>query len=295
VIAEIQEYLMPLVSTSSILTCAHRAGIGAAGVNVVTFEQAEAVIEAAELEKLPVIIQVSERCLIFHGAHARPFLFAITELARTSTADVSVHLDHIEARAWLMVGLGTGVSSAMVDASRFSFTENVTLVSDAAGWCHDNGWHIEAELGAIGGKDGSHALGVRTHQRAAAEYVAATSVDSLAVAVGSVHAMRSADATLDFELIARLAAAVPVPLVLHGSSGVKFTDLRRAIKRGITKLNVGTLVATSYTDAIRRRLAESDSPDPRVYLTDARSSVSETTRGVLRAVALKEGAGTDVQ
>lgn len=281
---------MPLASTSSIVARAHRGGIGAAAVNVVTFEQAEAVIEAAELEKLPTIIQVSERCLVFHGARARPFLAAITELAHASSTDVSVHLDHIETRAWLDNGVGTGVSSAMVDASRSGFAENVAFVADAAAWCHDNGWHVEAELGAIGGKNGAHAPGVRTDPREAAEFVAATSADSLAVAVGSSHAMRSADATLDFDLIARLREAVPVPLVLHGSSGVQLGDLRRAIAAGITKVNVGTLVASAYTDAIRRRLADSDSPDPRRYLADARARVSETTRGILRAVALREEA-----
>ncbi len=133
---------------------------------------------------------------------------------------------------------------------------------------HSNGLYLEAELGEVGGKDGAHAPGVRTDLAEAAAFVAATGVDALAVAVGSSHAMSSRTATLDFDLITHLRAAVPVPLVLHGSSGVSDEDPRKAHSAGITKINIGTLLNVRFTGVVRAFLASDDRvTDPRCYLT----------------------------
>ena len=128
----------------------------------------------------------------------------------------------------------------MFDASKLDYGANVAATRAAADWAHDRNLFLEAELGEVGGKDGAHAPWVRTDPTEAAAFVAATDVDALAVAVGSSHAMSSRTAALDYHLISELRAAVDVPLVLHGSSGVADEDLRKAIGAGITKVNVGT-------------------------------------------------------
>ena len=114
---------------------------------------------------------------------------------------------------------------------------------------------IEAEIGEIGGKDGAHAPGTRTRPREAADYAAATGVDALAVAVGSSHAMLTRDAVLDLELIGQIRAAVAVPLVLHGSSGVPDAMLAAAVRAGLTKINIATQLNKEFTAAIRASLA----------------------------------------
>ncbi len=106
---------------------------------------------------------------------------------------------------------------------------------------------MEAELGEIGGKDGVHAPGARTDPAEAAAYVAATGVDGLAVAVGTSHAMLTRDAALDLPLIAALRETVPVPLVLHGSSGVADADLTAAVDAGMTKINIATQLNKVFT------------------------------------------------
>lgn len=130
------------------------------------------------------------------------------------------------------------------------------------------------ELGEVGGKDGAHAPGVRTDPDDAARFVADTGVDALAVAVGSSHAMTQRTAALDLELIERLHATVPVPLVLHGSSGVSDELLQRGVAAGMRKINVSTHLNKVFTRAVREVLAANpDLVDSRKYLGPAREAM----------------------
>jgi fructose-bisphosphate aldolase class II len=131
----------------------------------------------------------------------------------------------------------------------------------------------------------AHAAGVRTDPDEAAAFVAATGVDALAVAVGSSHAMTTPTASLDVELIARLRSAVPVPLVLHGSSGVPDGELRAAVAAGIAKVNVGTALGKAMTAAVRSSLADPALVDPRKYLGPARAAMTDAVAHVLAVLA----------
>ena len=164
----------------------------------------------------------------------------------------------------------------MVDAAHLDYETNVATTAELTRAGHRTSLWVEAELGAIGGKDGAHAPGVRTDPDQAASFVARTGVDGLAVAVGSSHAMTSATAELDVDLIARLAERLPVPLVLHGSSGVPVAALRAAVAAGIRKINVGTALNVGYTARVRQYLAEDGAvTDPRKYLAPARDAVRD--------------------
>jgi fructose-bisphosphate aldolase class II len=276
---------MPLATTAELVRTAYREGGGVGAYNVITLEHAEAIIAGAERAGWPVILQISENAVKFHRGRLAPIAAAVTTAARDARVDVSVHLDHVEDIDLLHAAPSAGVSSVMFDASKLDYDANVAATQAAADWAHEHGLFLEAELGEVGGKDGAHAPGVRTDPREAAEFVAATGVDALAVAVGSSHAMSSRTAQLDFDLIASLRAAVAVPLVLHGSSGVADADLRKAVAAGITKINVGTILNVSFTAAVRARLAEDDVIDPRRYLTPARDAVSDTVATITTTIA----------
>jgi fructose-bisphosphate aldolase class II len=177
----------------------------------------------------------------------------------------------------------------MYDGGRLPYTENVAATNRAAVWAHDHGLSIEAELGYVGGKEtqvtSAHTAGVRTDPEQAADFVAATGVDALAVAVGSTHAMTSRTAAIDVELVARLRTAVPVPLVLHGSSGVPDAELAHAVAAGIVKVNVGTLLNVAYTGAVRSFLdADPDVTDPRKYLRPARERMTAAVADLLAVI-----------
>ncbi|NTY60294.1 class II fructose-bisphosphate aldolase [Mycolicibacterium sphagni] len=276
---------MPLARTVDLVAAAYREGSGILACNVIMLEHAEAIVAGAEHVGRPVILQLSENAVKFHHGNLQPIAAAAGAVAAAAAIDVAVHLDHVEDEQLLRACAATGASSAMFDASTLDYAANVAATKAAAQWAHREGLFLEAELGEVGGKDGAHAPGVRTDPDEAAEFVAATGVDALAVAVGSSHAMSERSASLDFELIGRLRAALSVPLVLHGSSGVADTDLRKAVEAGITKINVGTLLNVRFTDAVRAFLAaDPQVNDPRRYLSPARDAIAEAVSSLITAI-----------
>jgi fructose-bisphosphate aldolase class II len=273
---------MPLVPTGEIVAEAREAGAGVGAFNVITIEHAEAIVTGAESAGRPVILQVSENAVKFHHGRLRPIAVAAAEVAATARVPVSLHLDHVEDDELLRAAADAGFSSVMYDASKRSYADNVAATRAATRWAHENGLWLEAELGEVGGKDGAHAPGARTDPGEAAAYVAETGVDALAVAVGSSHAMTTRTASLDLELVTRLRDRVPVPLVLHGSSGVPDEQLGAAVRDGLVKINIGTALNVAYTGAVREVLARPDPPvDPRKYLRAARTAVSECVAHLL--------------
>ncbi|WP_123023359.1 class II fructose-bisphosphate aldolase [Mycolicibacterium stellerae] len=276
---------MPLARTADLVADAYRSGTGVLAFNVITLEYAEAIVAGAEKANRPVILQLSENAVKFHHGRLAPIAAATTAVATAAAIPASVHLDHIEAEKLLHAGAEAGISSAMFDAAKLDYAANVAATKVAAEWAHQRGMFLEAELGEVGGKDGAHAPGVRTDPAEAAAFVAATGVDALAVAVGSSHAMSERTASLDFDLIAQLRSAVPVPLVLHGSSGVADEELRKAVSAGITKINIGTLLNVQFTAAVRDYLASDDTvTDPRKYLAPARNAIADAVTAVLGAI-----------
>ncbi|GIF18157.1 fructose-bisphosphate aldolase class II [Actinoplanes tereljensis] len=271
------------------LVAAALAGGGAVGAfNVITIEHAEAIVAGAEEARLPVILQISENAVRFHHGRLAPIAAATRAIAAASSVSVALHLDHVESDELLAQAAANGFGSVMYDASRLAYAENVAATSAAVRNCRAQGLWVESELGEIGGKGGAHAKGARTDPGEAAAFVAATGVDALAVAVGSSHAMVTRSARLDHELIARLAAVVPVPLVLHGSSGVPDDELTRAVRGGMAKINIGTALNTAFTGTVRATLGdEPDLIDPRRYLASARVAMAVTVSTALRV--LKSG------
>jgi fructose-bisphosphate aldolase class II len=277
---------MSAAATAELVLAAHSSGHGVAAFNVITLEHAEAITAAAERTGLPVILQISQNAVAFHGGRPEPLLAGAAALATGASVPVALHLDHIEDEDLLRAGVAAGVTSVMFDASRLPCEENLRTTARIAAWAHDRGVWVEAELGEVGGKDGAHAPGVRTNPAEAAAFTAATGVNALAVAVGSSHAMTEPTTSLDLGLIARLRTAVDVPLVLHGSSGVPDGELRRAIAAGMVKINIGTALNLAFTSAVRDHLAADPAAvDPRRYLRPARDAMTATAAHLLQLVA----------
>jgi fructose-bisphosphate aldolase class II len=277
---------MPLVSTATLVGDAWTRGGGVAAFNVITLEHAEGIVAGAQRSGRPVILQVSENTVKFHGGLIRPLAAALAALASEAEVPVSLHLDHAESADLWHDAAAAGYSSVMVDCASLPYERNVAITADVTKQLQQQGLSVEAELGYVGGKDtqvtNAHAPGTRTDPRQAAEFVAATSVDALAVAVGSSHAMTTKTAELDLDVITRLRDAVPVPLVLHGSSGVPDNTLRAAVRAGIVKVNIGTALNVAYTGALREAL--SAKADPRPPLDAARAAVADTVAHLLDVV-----------
>jgi fructose-bisphosphate aldolase class II len=276
------EASMTLVRLTEVLSPAAAAGIGLGAFNVFSIEHAEALTAAAEVAGTPVVLQISQNAVRYHGALA-PIALATLALARSGAGLMVVHLDHATDAGLVDDAADLGFGSVMFDASRMPYAENVAATAEVVRRCHDRGLDVEAELGEIGGKDGVHSPGARTQPEEARGFVEATGVDALAVAVGSSHAMTERRVALDLELISELRAAVPVPLVLHGSSGVPDEELVRAVRAGMTKINIATHLNQVFTNSVRSSLADNPAMvDSRIYLGPARDAVAVEAARLLR-------------
>ncbi|MDT0568182.1 class II fructose-bisphosphate aldolase [Streptomyces sp. DSM 3412] len=282
---------MPLTTTGALITGAAAADSAVAAFNVITLEHVEAIVAGAESVAAPVVLQVSENAVRFHDGDLLPLARAASAAAERAGVPVALHLDHVRSEDLLRRAADAGFSSVMYDASRLPYLDNLAATHAAVEWAHGQGLWIEAELGQVGGKNGAppldaHAPGARTDPEEARAFVADSGVDALAVAIGSSHAMTTRTAALDHVLLKRLSAALDVPLVLHGSSGVPDDELRAAVAGGIAKVNIGTALNIALTGAVREYLAaHPDAVDPRTYLAAGRTAMVETVArliGVLR-------------
>ncbi|MFD4324845.1 ketose-bisphosphate aldolase [Nocardioides sp. NPDC058538] len=276
---------MTLTTTASLISSAYAEGRGVAAFNAINLETVEAIATGAESANRPVIFQISENAVRYHGGLA-PLAHAAIAVASGSTMPVSLHLDHATDERLVGIAVDLGFSSVMYDASQLPYEDNLTRTAAVARRCHDRGAHLEAELGEVGGKNGVHAPGVRTDPAEAATFVASTGVDALAVAVGSSHKMTTRDAALDESLIAAIRRAVDVPLVLHGSSGVSDDGLRAAIAAGMTKINVATQLNKAFTAAVRETLeADPALVDQRRYLGAGRDAMAAEAARLLTVIS----------
>lgn len=274
---------MTLASLKDTAHAAHAAGIGLGAFNVVQLETAEALAAAAESTELPVVLQISQNAVKFHHGKLSPLGKAVLTIASESRAQIIVHLDHANDLSLIEQAVALGFSSVMYDGSHLDYASNVATTQRVVQMCHAAGLTVEAELGEIGGKDGVHAPRVRTKPQEAQRFIEETGVDLLAVAVGSSHAMTERSATLDPTLIRTLKAALDVPLVLHGSSGVSDEGMVEAIEAGMTKINVSTHLNGVFTAGVRDLLASHPQiVDPRKYFGPAHQLVQKEAERLLR-------------
>ena len=224
--------------------------------------------------------------MVYHGGRLAPIGRALIELASEATVPVSVHLDHAESTDLCRAAVDLAFTSILYYGSVLPDDVNRATTAAMVEMAHASGVSVEAELGEVGGKNGVHDPKARTKPEDAAQFVADTGVDLLAVAVGSSHAMATRDAVLDTELIAAIKRAVPVPLVLHGSSGVPDDGMVAAINAGMTKINVSTHLNVVFTSRIRDILLHDPGlVDPRKYVGPATGIVRDEVRRLMELYA----------
>ncbi len=289
---------MTHVPTSALVRQAAERGTGLAAFNAVSLEQAEGIAEGAEAAGVPVVLQLSQNAVRFHHGHVAPIAAAMTAVARCSAVVVAVHLYHVSDLGLARAAIDAGLTSLMFDAGALPYEENLELTTQVVAEFHARGVFVEAELGHVGGKSeparSAHDHGVRTDPEQAARFVADTGVDALAVAVGTRHGMHDRSATVDLSLLARLRDRVPVPLVLHGSSGLPASGIRRAVRGGITKVNVGTALSRAFSAGFRASLLEAgEVGDVRPHLARARTGVADEVYVLAAAVTSNDRRSAD--
>ncbi|MEU1518066.1 class II fructose-bisphosphate aldolase [Streptomyces sp. NPDC005811] len=272
------------------LTAAHDHGRALPGFVAYNLETVQGIVAAAEAHPgHPVLIQAGSSP--FRHAGRDPLIRLALDAAAASSARIGVHLDHSRDLDEITVCLEAGYTSVMVDGSHLPFAENIALTREAVRRARDHGAWVEAELGALPGDEdvstnAAACAAALTDPAQAAEFVAATGVDALAVAVGNVHGFTAEPVRLDLDRLSAIRSTVPVPLVLHGASGVPEAQLRAALARGVAKINVNAELRRAYLDAISAALPAALPGSDAVSVWSAgRSAVAEAASRVINALS----------
>lgn len=270
-----------LVSGKDILLHAQKNNYAVGAFNINNMEIIQAIASAAGDLKAPVIIQASQGGIKYAGIE---YISTLGKMAAEIVdVPVALHLDHGTDFDQVMLCLRHGFSSVMIDGSRFPLEENIAFTKRVVDIAHPLGVSVEAELGKIGGTEDNVVVDERdatfTDPDEAQRFVEETGVDSLAIAVGTAHGVYKGEPKIDFDRIKAIRSKVDVPLVLHGSSGVPYEALKKAISLGICKINIDTDLRISFTDGVREVLDNNPNEiDPRKLLGPARDKMAETIK-----------------
>lgn len=271
-----------LVRPDKLFADALRSDYAMGAFNVSNLELAQAVVWGAVAKKSPVIVQSSEGAIEYAGLKVLAAM--VKTMAEEAEVPIVLHLDHGKDVELLKKCIEVGYTSVMIDASKEEFVDNMRIVKEVTDYAHERGVWVEAELGAILGKEGVKDLkGERTPDsyftkpEQAQEFVETTGVDALAVSVGTIHGAFSGQEYIRFELLEQIQQAVPnLPLVLHGASGISDQHLKQAVAMHVCKVNVDTELRIAFEEAAKAYFAEShDFVDPRKMLAPAREATQK--------------------
>ena len=307
---------MPLVTTKEMFEKSMKEGFAIGAFNVNNMEIIQAIVDAAEEQKSPVILQASSSAIKYARIN---YLMKMVEAAtESSNIPIAIHLDHGPDFETCKQCIDAGFTSVMIDGSKYSFEENIELTRKVVEYAHSKGVVVEAELGKLAGIEDDVNVAtdeaMYTDPQQAKEFVERTNCDSLAIAIGTSHGAYKfkGEAKLRFDILAKIKEKIPnTPIVLHGAStvipelvetcnkyggnipgakGVPNEILNEASKLGVSKINVDTDLRLAMTSSIRKVFAENPEVfDPRKYLLPAREKIQEIVEFKMKNVFCSSG------
>lgn len=269
-----------LVSGKNILLDAQKNGYAVGAFNVENMEMVQAVVEAAEELRSPVILQTTPSTIQYAGVD---YYYAnALAAARHAGVPVVMHLDHGNSFDLAVQAFHAGYTSIMIDGSKETLEKNIALSKAVADVCHAADISVEAELGRVGGKEDDLEAGdgnPYTDPREAARFAEETGVDYLAVAIGTAHGVYKGIPKVDVGRLREIRKLVSIPLVLHGTSGVPDEVVLECIDSGICKVNYATDLRIAFTKGVQTYLEEApDTIDPKKYGARGREEVKKYVR-----------------
>ncbi|MCG8499301.1 MAG: class II fructose-1,6-bisphosphate aldolase [Firmicutes bacterium] len=274
-----------LVTGKEILAKAHQEGYAVGAFNISNMEILQAIIAAAEEERSPVIIQTSEGAIQYAGID---YLKTMVHLAASkASVPVALHLDHGTTYETIISCIRNGYTSVMIDGSHHPLDENIAATNEIIKIAHAVGVSVEAELGRLGGIEDNISVDEKdarlTHPDEAVEFVKATGVDYLAIAIGTAHGKYKGKPELDFERLETIKRLLNMPIVLHGASGVGEEDIKKAVSLGINKINIDTDIRVAFTEGVKAVFKNKpEEYDPRKICGPAREDMKEVIKGKMR-------------
>lgn len=276
-----------LVSMKDILQHAHKNNYAVMAVNSINMEMVRAVVRAAEEEHSAIIVQMGPGQIGKH-AHLTEIVPLVKELAKRATVPVALNLDHGGKMEDMIAGIQNGFTSVMIDASSYSYDENVKRTSIICALAHPHGICVEAELGHVGqAADGdNNKVDLYTDVDEAKRFVQETGCDALAVAVGTAHGdyPKGYVPELNFERLTELKKELNMPLVLHGGSGSGEENIKKAVACGINKINVCTDAFHAAKNAMLKKLEEKPNADYLELCMTAEMAVKQFVKDYIRVI-----------
>lgn len=236
-----------LATLNDVLLKARKERYAVGLFNTVNLEMAKGVLAAAKALRAPVIVGTAEVLLPY--AELRELAWFLKPMAEEADVPVVLHYDHGLTEERILEAISLGFTSVMYDCSTAGYEDNIKRVKDIVAYAHSRGVTVEGELGHVGANESATDSGIYTEPDQAADYAARTGVDALAVAIGTAHGVYKEKPRLDIARLRELRQAVPVPLVLHGGSGLTDQDFRNCIENGVSKVNIFTDINRAQADA----------------------------------------------
>lgn len=276
-----------LVNMKYILDNANRDGYAVMAVNSVNMEMARAVIEAANEEHSPIIVQMGKGQME-KLAHPQDIVPMIIDMAERADVPVCLNLDHGPSLECELDAIHRGFTNVMIDASSLPYEENIKRTRMIVDLAHAKGISVEAELGHVGqAADGDgQTADLYTNVAQAKDFVERTGIDALAVAIGTAHGKYPAGFVpkLDFERLAELKAELKMPLVLHGGSGSGEENIRKAVAGGINKINVCTDAFHAAEVAMKEKWEKEPNANYLEIMVTAEAAIKKFVKDYIRMI-----------
>lgn len=267
-----------LVNMNQMLKKAKEEHYAVPHFNINNLEWTKFILEECNELNVPVILGVSEGAVKYMGSY-----LVVADLVKALVKSLNIkipvclHLDHGSSLESCISAIDAGFSSVMIDGSRLPLEENIKITKEVVSYAHERGISVEAEVGHIGTTEDNM---TKEETNATLEdcqiLYENTNIDALAAALGSVHGFYKKEANLDFETMELINKSLPVPLVLHGGTGIPDDKIRMAISKGISKININTELQSVWSKAVRKYLLENeDVYDPRKIISSGESAMKE--------------------
>jgi len=253
-----------LVTLNEILPLASASKGSIPCFNVFGFEDASAIISAAEKLQQPVILATNKDMVEQLGVDVLAGM--LLPMIAKSTASICLHLDHCYDEEVVYQAIHAGYSSVMFDGSQLSLSENIRRTKQVVDVAHALGVSVEGEIGSVPYEEGrAHIKSIYTEPEEAARYAQESGLDCMAVAIGNIHRLSTPSCTIDYDRLQKIEALVNVPLVVHGTSGIKEEDLYKLKETCVAKFNVGTSMRQAVGHNLRRLMQEEPDQYDRQY------------------------------
>ena len=243
---------MPLVNPLKMLEDARAGGYCVGAFNLVDFLTTEAIVEAAEAQRAPVMLQTSSATIKQFGV--KKLVEMVRIIAAGSAVPVALHLDHGTDQAVISQAIREGYTSVMFDGSKYPFAENVAKTCQIVEEAHARNVAVEGEIGVVAGVEDDIVVrqdkAIYTTPDEALEFLRRTKVDFLAAAIGTAHGFYKVQPRLDIDTLRKIAHAADCPIVVHGGTGLPFDVVRELVAAGAAKMNVSTQIKQTYIDGL---------------------------------------------